>query len=186
MGLTSLFQLWQGGDRWEPPEIPNTDEVLVRPEPVEEEAKRDQQAPEVALDRPEASSPAPAAADADAATSAAAASAVDDQAQQSVDVQEEREKEQPQHRHRSGTCTCTVYIPFYILQLNCALTIIIQSDIIYEFLARMYQLCPPCLLYAWLRFLTFCVQALNVCARIGSSQVFLLSLDSELCTLSAD
>lgn len=97
----------QGSDRWQPPEIPNSNEVLVRPEPIEEKAEQDQQAPELPLDH---SVPLSGAADDIVATSAAAAVAADvgdREGKQSVEAQEETEK-QHRHRHRFDTCSWAV------------------------------------------------------------------------------
>ena len=87
----------QGSDRWQPPNVPNTDEILVRPEPIEEEAEQDQQGGGKALTHPEAI-PASAADDDVVATSAAAVG--DKEVQQDVGAQE---KEQLRHRQRSGS-----------------------------------------------------------------------------------
>lgn len=103
--LTGVFM--QGSDRWQPPEIPNSNEVLVRPEPIEEKLEQDQQAPEVLLDHSEAVLLSGAADDIVAKSAAAAADVDDREVKQSVEAQEETEK-QHRHRHRSDTCRCAV------------------------------------------------------------------------------
>ena len=81
----------QGSDRWQPPDTPNSDEILIRPEPVEDKAEQDQEARERALNQTEAT---PAfAADVD--------DVVDDrEVQQDANAQEETQKEQHRHRQR--------------------------------------------------------------------------------------
>lgn len=86
----------QGGDRWQPPDLPNTGEVLIRPEPieqllVEEAVPHPEQAPKDSSDVQAASLP---------ATAAVAAPAdVSNRLEQSQEAEEE--KDQRQHRHRS-------------------------------------------------------------------------------------
>lgn len=98
----------QASDRWQPPEIPNSNEVLVRPEPIEEKAEQDQQASELPLNHSEAVLLSGAADDIVATAAAAAAADVDNrEVKQNVEAQEETEK-QHRHRHRSVTCCCAV------------------------------------------------------------------------------
>ena len=89
----------QGSDRWQPPDIPNADEVLMRPERVEENAEQDQEAPERAINQTEATPAFAAAADDDAV-----ATSVDDtEVQQDVAAQEETRREQHRPRQRSDS-----------------------------------------------------------------------------------
>ena len=119
----------QGGDRWQPPEIPNSNEVLVRPEPTEEKPEQDQQAPELPLDHSEAVLLSGAADDIVATSAAAAAAAAADvEVKHSAEAQEETEK-QHRHRHRFDTCSCAVCglravcssdLFMYVLKLICS------------------------------------------------------------------
>lgn len=88
-GLQAHWVTVQGSDRWQPPDIPNADEVLIRPEPVEEKAEeQDQQAPQRAVNHLEP-------------ISASAAAPVDDTVvQQDVGAQEKTQTEQHRHRQR--------------------------------------------------------------------------------------
>ncbi|KAL3153885.1 hypothetical protein ABBQ32_013454 [Trebouxia sp. C0010 RCD-2024] len=88
----------KGGDRWQPPEVANTGEVLVRPQPADDEAAQDEQAPEVPRNPPETLSP---------STKSAAAPMDDSKVHESLQAEEGREKEQHRHRHRSDTCNCS-------------------------------------------------------------------------------
>ena len=90
----------QGSDRWQPPDTHNTDEVLIRPEPAEEEANQDQQASERALHHSEAI---PASAVADDDDVVATAAAVDDTEIQRDVVAQETQKGQHRHRQRFGS-----------------------------------------------------------------------------------
>ena len=118
----------QGGARWQPPDIPNTDEVLVRPEPADDEAEQDQQAPKVTLNRPETLP-----LSVEPATSAAVAtvSRDDSKVEDSLEAQDGREKEQHRHRHRSDTC-------IYMLS-----NIYMRSNILHDLLEPLQELLPP-------------------------------------------
>lgn len=90
----------QGSDRWQPPDVHNTGEILVRPEPVGEEAEQDQQASERALNHSDAI---PASAAADDVVPKSAAAVDDTEVQRDVVAQDETRKEQHRHRQRSDT-----------------------------------------------------------------------------------
>ena len=92
----------QGGDRWQPPEVPNTGEVLIRPEPVDPVEPEEEDAVAVVEQHLAASLP-PAEASLPATVPAAAVSTtavVGNGVEQSQEVGPE--KEQRQHRHRSA------------------------------------------------------------------------------------
>ena len=89
----ALAATLQGGDRWQPPDIPNGDEVLVRPKPEEEDA--------TALSQPASADVAPSDnTSPSAAALAAAAAPAEERLVEIVATEEERGQDQHQHQHR--------------------------------------------------------------------------------------
>ena len=97
------------GDRWQPPELPNTGEVLIRPEPVEEAKAKEEavpqaeQAPKESLDLQEASLP-----------TIAAPADISDRPEQRLEAEEE--KDPRQHRHRSAHCQQQLHVTIMLQQ----------------------------------------------------------------------